>query len=638
MHNPGTPANNHKPAQTELQNRMRELNEQACLLIDSNPAQARDLCITAISLATQPAIDSQSSLHELAKAQNNLASLDYRVSHFNDALHHALPALSFYRDIADKRAETSIQILIGKIYLDLGDFSRAMESELAALRLAEQLEDKELQARTLEVIGAIYNSLGDFSNALQYFQQSLELLQALQIEDSEALTLLHASNSYRNLDNLVQALTYSEKSLQIYQKLDQQKGQIESMLEIGRIYNDMSDHQQALEYFQNSLEVAQSFGSNHLEARAFLNLGRTQNFLADYNESIPLLEKALTIAQRISSRRLIYIIYQELAESNRSLGQYERALECMQHYIRSRDEVINERIEIRLDALQISHDLETANKEAEISQLRNVSLKGEIEDRKKAEQSLQISNQKLRQEIKERESLISDLDAFTHMVAHDLKGPLNIIIGYSEILAEDILESIDQQSADSLNNVLHMSYKMNRIIDELLILASIRRENISLKAIDMDTIVSEVENRIDHMIQNTAATIHKPTSWPTAMGNASWIEEVWTNYMTNAIKYGGKPPVLQLGATPLDDGFVRFWIQDNGSGLPEELQKELFQPFTRLEEFKAKGHGLGLSIVKRIIDKLGGEVNYESAGEVGSGSIFSFTLPGIPELSTSDPS
>jgi signal transduction histidine kinase len=106
------------------------------------------------------------------------------------------------------------------------------------------------------------------------------------------------------------------------------------------------------------------------------------------------------------------------------------------------------------------------------------------------------------------------------------------------------------------------------------------------------------------------------------------MEEVWANYLSNAIKYGGYPPVVQLGAFHLDNHFVRFWIQDNGDGIKPEEQVRLFNDFSQLEgRRKVDGHGLGLSIVRRIIEKMGGNVGVESRGRNGEGSRFWFTLP-----------
>ena len=102
---------------------------------------------------------------------------------------------------------------------------------------------------------------------------------------------------------------------------------------------------------------------------------------------------------------------------------------------------------------------------------------------------------------------------------------------------------------------------------------------------------------------------------------------MWANYLSNAIKYGGPSPRVELGATEQADGKVRFWVRDNGPGIPAEKQAGLFRSFTRLDQARAKGHGLGLSIVQRIVEKLGGQVGVES--EVGRGSVFAFSLPAI---------
>jgi signal transduction histidine kinase len=106
---------------------------------------------------------------------------------------------------------------------------------------------------------------------------------------------------------------------------------------------------------------------------------------------------------------------------------------------------------------------------------------------------------------------------------------------------------------------------------------------------------------------------------------------VWVNYISNAVKYGGTPPAaprVELGGEVQPDGMARFWVRDNGSGLTQEQQTRLFTPFTQLNQVRARGHGLGLSIVRRIVEKLGGQVGVESSGVPGEGSLFYFTLPG----------
>jgi signal transduction histidine kinase len=130
------------------------------------------------------------------------------------------------------------------------------------------------------------------------------------------------------------------------------------------------------------------------------------------------------------------------------------------------------------------------------------------------------------------------------------------------------------------------------------------------------------------MIRQKKATIRKPDTWPVVQANAAWLEEVWVNYLANALKYGGTPPVVEFGAEKLPgENKVKFWIRDNGNGIPAEEQEKLFKQFSRLGHTEAAGSGLGLSIVKRIIEKLGGQAGVFSNAVPGEGSLFYFILP-----------
>lgn len=131
---------------------------------------------------------------------------------------------------------------------------------------------------------------------------------------------------------------------------------------------------------------------------------------------------------------------------------------------------------------------------------------------------------------------------------------------------------------------------------------------------------------MDGLIEEYHVDIVLPDDWPPAFGYEPWVEVVWNNYVSNAIKYGGRPPRVEVGATTRDDGTVRFWVRDNGQGLSHEELSRLFASFECLGQERVQGYGLGLSIVRRIIDKLGGEIGVES--EIGQGSEFWFSLRG----------
>lgn len=219
-----------------------------------------------------------------------------------------------------------------------------------------------------------------------------------------------------------------------------------------------------------------------------------------------------------------------------------------------------------------------------------------------------------------------ELDAFAHTVAHELKTPLTVLIGSSQMLQRNYQRLAPEQIKQLIEAVVRNGTKMDCVIDELLLLASVRTANVvKIREVAMETIIAEVEKRLADEIELLHAIIIKPDTWASALGYSPWIEQVWLNYMSNALKYGGRPPRVELGADPPSNGFVRFWVRDNGSGLSVEQQDRLFTAFTRLHSERVAGHGVGLTIVKRMVVRLGGEAGVESSE--GAGSLFYFTLP-----------
>ena len=228
----------------------------------------------------------------------------------------------------------------------------------------------------------------------------------------------------------------------------------------------------------------------------------------------------------------------------------------------------------------------------------------------------------------DRERLIADLNAFAHTVAHDLKSPLQFVVGASELLQSHWNKVDEEEVRDWINQMHEQSSKMGAIIDDLLLLARVRADEVPLEPLPMAEIVASARQRLSPLIERYGAEITTPEAWPLAVGYAPWVEQVWVNYLSNAVKYGGDPPRVRLGAIPRngDDRKIQFWICNNGPPIAAELEAQLFQPFSRLKQMQREGHGLGLSIVRRIVEKLGGEVGIERMGQE---SCFTFTLPAL---------
>lgn len=273
----------------------------------------------------------------------------------------------------------------------------------------------------------------------------------------------------------------------------------------------------------------------------------------------------------------------------------------------------------------ISNDLNRRNHlYQELSVYRN-QLERLVSDRTI---DLEYKSQQL--EIKSAELVAqnNELDAYAHTVAHDLKQPVSTLIAASCLLNNAQLpQEKKQQLADTIQRSAN---KMRAIIDSLLLLANIRKsENVALILVDTHHTAMEACARLQSFADQQSATIQLGEHWPQVLGHAQWVEEIWINFLSNALKYGGTTPSVELGAQTLENGMIKCWVKDSGPGLNATQQHEIFDKFVRFDPQSAEGHGLGLSIVKRIAQRLGGEVGYETAA--AGGSIFWFSLKSADE-------
>jgi PAS domain S-box-containing protein len=226
------------------------------------------------------------------------------------------------------------------------------------------------------------------------------------------------------------------------------------------------------------------------------------------------------------------------------------------------------------------------------------------------------------------------LDDFAHTVAHDLKTSIQHLVGHAELLHEDGPRLSDEEHRDLASGLVRSGLKLDSIVQELLLFAQTRRGAISPVPLDMEAIFAEALDRLRPTLEDTGARVTVTTDWPDVLGYAAWVETVWYNYVSNAAKYGGRPAHITVCSDPVAaDGTVRYWVEDAGPGLTPDEQACLFEPFSRLPnaDGAADGHGLGLSIVRRILERLGGTCGVESSGVPGEGSRFWFALPAVPD-------
>jgi signal transduction histidine kinase len=590
--------------ETGTQARIDTLNEFSWQMLDRDSQRSQALSEEAEYLATSGEF-AQVPYHDgLAFSLMVQSILAWDRSDYANALTKALEAVTLFEQSGNLRWQAYTLNHVAGIHFQLGNYPDAIALGFSAIKMAEESEDAGLLASVLNDTGYMRLHVEGFPDPLPQLFRSLELHRETGSRRGEAQALDSIGKAYLLLGEYDKALAYEHQSLDIDRAIGYRRAETEALGNLGRIHAAAGETEQALAYLNESLALAREGGYRQFEAAALIEIGRIYQGRGATDRALEALHDARTVAADIQAKQVLFETYAVLAEVYEQAGDYVQALAHHRQFHGTKEEVVNERVTTRLRSLEVMFEVQKARQEAEIYQLRNVALQ---------------------QEIQEREKLIAELDAFAHTVAHDLKSPLSVIIGFGEMLRDEVSAP---GAVKLVQELLKMGYKTSRIVDELLTLSSVRQEEVTPVPLDMAAVVQDATSRLVGMIESTEAEITMPLHWLQAMGYGPWVEEIWMNYISNAIKYGGTPPRVELGATP-EDGQVRFWVRDNGPGLTPAQQRQLFSEFTRLGTTRIQGHGLGLSIVQRIVDKLGGRAGVESAP--GQGSTFSFTLPAVEE-------
>lgn len=242
-----------------------------------------------------------------------------------------------------------------------------------------------------------------------------------------------------------------------------------------------------------------------------------------------------------------------------------------------------------------------------------------VEDLNKRTEELKEERRKLKHSNQE-------LEAFTYSVSHDLRAPLRAINGFAKFLLEDFADKIDDEGKRYIHTIRNNAAKMDQLISDLLNLSRVSRSRIELTETDMTAVAKAMYHEIATEKEKKSFDI-TVADMPEAKTDINLIKQVWQNLISNALKYSSKSntKIIEIYAEKTKDK-ITYTIKDHGTGFDPKYKHKLFGVFQRLHSEKEfEGTGVGLAIVKRIINRHGGEVNVES--EINKGTVVSFTIP-----------
>ena len=251
----------------------------------------------------------------------------------------------------------------------------------------------------------------------------------------------------------------------------------------------------------------------------------------------------------------------------------------------------------------------------------NRKLEWEISERKSSEAKIKALNEDLAKKLEQLQSL----DSFNYSISHDLMSPLNSITGLAGLLQTMYPEKFDKEVLEIVNHIMGSVDRMSQLIKDLLSFSRQANAEINKVDVDMKQIVNEVMQEISLTmpVSATEVVIH---DLPNAYCDTSMLKQVWTNLISNAVKYSQKKPTpkVEIGSQ-YENGDLIYFVKDNGAGFNMANYNKLFSIFQRLHtESEFNGTGIGLAVVKRIVERHDGKI--WATSELGRGSDFYFTL------------
>jgi signal transduction histidine kinase len=568
---------------------------------------------------------------------------------------------------------------IGNVYENQGFYVRALQYYLQALRLFEKLHQDETIGQLYNNIAIIHKKQGDFALALAYHQRSIQTSEQIKDDYGIGVSLINMGIIYKDQKNYTKATQVYERALAIFEKIDEPYGVAACLHNLGVLQNAQSKYSEAIAILNRSQQVANQLDLTNIKAKNDIALGEAYHKSGKHALARQHLQTALELACRIQSWEDIRDASKNLSDLYSSFKKPQAALTYYQLYTAAKDTLLNQEKSHQLTEMRLQYDTEAKEKQIELlkhqremqsakskinqywsrglllgvillsslcgfiwisyrNKVRaNQTLKYRNAEILKQKEEIQVQQEKLLEANKALQSLNEEKNALIAIVAHDLRAPLNRVKGLLSLLKMDT-GSFSAEQLDYIDKANSSTDYLRDMINRILDLEAIESKRVLLRMETID-LVAVVQTVYSHFHPEAARKkITLIPQWPMEgmmiRADKNYLLQVFENLVSNALKFSPPRNNVYLNVYS-ENGQAYVEVQDEGPGISEEDKKRLFGRFQRLSAQPTSGEastGLGLSIVKKYLDAMEGEVVCKSTLGEGTTFVVSFQEADVQTL------
>ena len=515
---------------------------------------------------------------------------------YEQCIQYGEEAIGHFTLVGDEKGIADAKYSIASAFYKTDDFNKGLIYLTECIPVYKKYEDFHNEARSWKSIGTIYEYFGDQKAAIHAYQSAIEAGIAANDLNVQSNAYNPLSGIFLNQGRIDDAMELIEKSIAMKLETQDIRGLAFAIYGRGKVYKAQKKHKEAERDYFESIRIHEEMGEKLGAAMAFHKLGALYLTMGEGERSQHYLHKGLNFANAnniaIIKVKCCYLLY----ELYKKQGNLAEALQYLEQFVREKELVVNTRAIKIIEGYEAIGKMEAAE--------------------------AQVKVQKEKSAIIEKKNL--ELDAFFYRVSHDLKGPINSLLGLDTIAREEVTEAPTLQYLDMYRTQIH---RINQILDGLIKVTRMTHLTENAEKVEFEQLIEECIKSY-HFMPNFSVIDFDVCVDENLDYHAEWalINTIIQNLVENAIKYvriAENEPMVSIAVRD-QKGSIHLTIKDNGIGIEKSRQKKIFEMFYQADKQRS-GVGLGLYIIKRAIEQLDGSINLVS--EPGSGSEFIISLP-----------